>query len=72
MAINYVTVKEVENAYGVSRGKAYEIIRELNKQLAEQGYIVVAGKCPRKYFSEKFYGYEAPEDSNKLAQKKVM
>jgi sugar-specific transcriptional regulator TrmB len=62
MAKGYVTAKELSDAWDISLGKAYEIIRELNKQLTKQGYIVVAGKCPRKYFSEKFYGYEAPKD----------
>ena len=34
-----------------------QIIRQLNEELAEQGYIRIAGKCPRKYFEKKYYGY---------------
>ena len=54
----YVDVKEVMQTLGVSRGKAYKIIQQLNEELKAQGYIIIAGKCSRKYFNEKFYGYE--------------
>jgi hypothetical protein len=43
---------------GVSRGKAYKIIQQLNEELVAQGYIIIAGKCSRKYFNEKFYGVD--------------
>ena len=51
----YVDVKEVMLALGVSRGKAYNIIQQLNEELKAQGYAVIAGKCSRRYFNEKFY-----------------
>ena len=54
----YVDAKEVMRTLGVSRGKAYKIIQQLNEELKTQGYIIIAGKCSRKYFNEKFYGYE--------------
>ena len=56
MAKYYVTGPEVAKALGISEGKAYEILRELNKQLKDQGYIVVAGRVPRRYFNEHYYG----------------
>ena len=37
----------------VSEGKAYEIIRMLNAELKEKGYIVVRGKVNTKYFFKK-------------------
>lgn len=49
----FVTATEVAETMGVSLGKAYEIIRTLNKQLKEQGFITVSGKCNRKYFEMK-------------------
>ena len=55
----YVDVKEVMRTLGVSRGKAYKIIQSLNEELKTQGYVIIAGKCSRKYFNEKFYGYES-------------
>lgn len=54
----YVDAQELSEALGVSRGKAYQIIRSLNDELEEQGFITVAGKCSRKYLNEKYYGYE--------------
>ena len=58
MAVNYIAAKEVSTALGISMGKSYEIIRSLNKELAAKGFITIAGRCPRKYFSEKYYGFE--------------
>lgn len=53
----YVDVKEVASAFGISEGKGYAIIRELNAELKGKGFITVAGKLPRKFFEEKNYGY---------------
>lgn len=55
---SFITAPEVAEAMGVSVGKGYEIIRNLNKELKAQGYIVIAGKVSRKFFSEKYYGFE--------------
>ena len=54
----YVDAKEVMQTLGVSRNKAYKIIKELNEELEAWGFVIIAGKCSRKYFNERFYGYE--------------
>lgn len=53
MVKQFLTAKEVAQVLGVSDGKAYAVIRELNEQLKRQGYITVSGKVSRKYFEEK-------------------
>lgn len=53
----YVDASELVQTLGIFKSKAYAIIRKLNQELEKQGYITVAGKCPRKYFEEKYYGY---------------
>ena len=52
----YFTAQEVQEMLGVSRAKAYKLIKDLNVELSAKGYIVTAGKIPKKYFAEKFYG----------------
>lgn len=59
MQKQYLTAKEVAEAMGVSLGKAYAIIRELNSELQAKGYITVAGKVSRVFFQEKVYGMGA-------------
>lgn len=54
----FYTAKEVQDMLGVSRGKAYQMVRELNEQLQDMGYIVIAGKVPKQFFQEHFYGME--------------
>jgi len=50
---------------GVSRNKAYKIIQLLNEELKAQGYVIIAGKCSRRYFNEKFYGCEIQNQKRK-------
>lgn len=57
MKAQYVTADELVDTLGVSKGKAYQIIRQLNDELVKQEYIKIAGKCPRKYFEKRYYGY---------------
>ena len=52
----YVTAEEVAEILGVSRGYAYKVIRGLNEELKAQGFRVISGKVPTKFFQEKFYG----------------
>lgn len=49
----FLDVKDVMEIMQVSDGKAYEIIRMLNSELKEQGYLVVQGKINTQYFIKK-------------------
>ncbi|MCM0664017.1 HTH domain-containing protein [Coprococcus sp. B2-R-112] len=53
----YITASELAEMLGVSVGHAYKIIRKLNQELAEQGFLVIAGKVPRRYLEKRWYGY---------------
>ncbi len=52
----YYTADMVAEILGVSIDKAYKIIKSLNMQLEKKGYIVIAGRIPKKFFHEKCYG----------------
>lgn len=49
-----LTVHDVISELGVSRSSAYKIIRALNEELQEKGYLVVSGKVPRRYFLARY------------------
>ena len=53
--MNYYTHKDIKEILKVSESKAYKIIRQLNKQLEDMGYITIRGRVSRKCFEEKFY-----------------
>lgn len=56
--MNYLmTANDVANELGVSKGHAYKVIRTLNKELKEKGFVVITGKIPRAFWEKKFYGY---------------
>lgn len=41
---------------GVSKAYAYRVIKRLNDELSERGFLVVQGKTSKKYFNERIYG----------------
>lgn len=49
----YVTAEEIMEELGMSRAKAYQLIKQLNAELEEKGFITVRGKVSRKYFEER-------------------
>ncbi|MBY0754560.1 transcriptional regulator [Clostridium sardiniense] len=53
---SYYKVGDVVEKVEVSENKAYAIIRELNLELKDKGYITVAGQISKKYFKERYYG----------------
>ena len=58
MKTNYMmTAEEVAEELGISKGHAYKIVRALNQELQDRGFIVVAGKVPRAFWETKFYSY---------------
>ena len=60
MRAQFITASEMAEIMGISRSKAYQIVREMNRKLKSQGYLTVAGKCPAQYFKQKFYGFQIP------------
>ena len=58
----YITADEVSELLGVSKGYAYKLIRKLNKELEDSGYIVISGKVPKRYFEKRWFGYSEKED----------
>lgn len=52
----YYSAMDVSELLGISRSKAYSIVKEMNKELSEKGYIVISGKVPKKFLEEKCYG----------------
>ena len=56
MRAQFITANEVAEIMGISRTKAYQIVRSLNRELKEMGYITIAGRVSRKFFEERIYG----------------
>jgi len=57
MGNSFMRVNEVAQELGVSKSYAYKVVRKLNDELKEMGYLTVAGRISKKYFIEKLcYG----------------
>lgn len=58
----FLNVAEVASLLGVSKQKAYKIIREMNEKLSKEGFLTLRGKISRKYFMEQIYKAEEVEE----------
>lgn len=56
MEDKFLKVDDVMQILGISRSAAYKIMRQINDELAEMGYITIHGKVSRRYFEKRFYG----------------
>lgn len=53
---NYYDVFDVCKLMGVGRTTAYRLMKKLNAELEEKGYITIAGRISKQYFHERTYG----------------
>ena len=53
MGNTFMRVDDVAAELGVSKSYAYKIVRMLNTELKNMGYLTVAGRISKKYFLEK-------------------
>ncbi|AGR16757.1 TPA: LysR family transcriptional regulator [Listeria monocytogenes] len=60
----FIKTDEVAKELGVSYSFASKLVRNLNKDLDERGFITIAGRVSRKYYEEKLYGEIQKEGGN--------
>ena len=56
MENKFIRADDVALELSVSKPYAYKLIRKLNEELKEQGFITIAGRVYRQYFYERLYG----------------
>ena len=56
MENKFIRADEVAKELAISKSYAYKLIRRLNDELKAQGFITIAGRVNRQYFSERLYG----------------
>ncbi len=49
----FMRVEDVAKELGISKSYAYKIVQKLNKELKEQGFIIIAGRVNKQYFLER-------------------
>ena len=50
----FLTVNDIMSLLDIKESKAYAIIKTLNSELNDHGYMTVAGKVNRAYFEQRF------------------
>lgn len=66
-------VEDVMKMLDLSRAKCYEIIKQLNRELEDAGYLTVAGRVPKRYFDSRYYtGPAAPPQKPKAQPRRAV
>lgn len=55
MSEKFIKAQEVAQVLEVSVPYAYKVIRQLNEELANKGFLTVSGRVSRQYFNERMY-----------------
>ena len=58
MTNQFMRADEVAKELGISRSYAYKLIRQLNQELKERGFLTIAGRINRDYLKERRYTAE--------------
>ena len=64
MENRFMRVEEVAAELGVSVSYAYKVIRRLNDELKEKGFVTISGRINRQYFNERVFGTGKEEFRN--------
>ena len=64
MANQFMRAYEVSKELGISRSYAYKLIRQLNQELKERGFLTIAGRINRDYLKERLYAAEREVQQN--------
>lgn len=54
----FLSVEDVMEITGMSRNFCYILIRQLNDELSNKGYLTVRARVISTYFYERFFGKE--------------
>lgn len=55
MAKQFYRAKDLAELLDVSESKAYELIRTMNVELQEKGFLICRGRVPAAYVKERFF-----------------
>ena len=64
MANQFMRADEVARELGISKSFAYKLIRQLNQELKERGFLTIAGRINRDYLRERLYKAESEVKQN--------
>lgn len=64
MGDSFMRADEVAKELGISKSFAYKLIRQMNQELREHGFLTIAGRINRDYFEERLYKSEREVKQN--------
>lgn len=57
-----LSAADIAEMLGISKSKAYQIIRKGNEELKDMHKLVIAGKLPVSYFEDIFYSKKSNQE----------
>lgn len=54
----FVRVDTLMEDLQISKPLAYRLMKEMNDELKEKGYLTISGRVPREYYYARFFGID--------------
>ena len=61
MGKQFYKAKELAELLDISESKSYQLIRQMNEELKEKGFLTCRGRVPAAYVQKRFFGVEVDE-----------
>ncbi|MDR1496456.1 MAG: DNA-binding protein [Clostridiales Family XIII bacterium] len=59
----FIKADEIAEELGVSKPYAYKLVKRMNEELRERGFVTIPGRVSRQYYREKVYGVQVSEST---------
>jgi Mn-dependent DtxR family transcriptional regulator len=57
----FIKADEIATELGVSKPYAYKLVKRMNEELRQKGFVTIPGRVSRQYYREKVYGSQTKE-----------
>ena len=68
----FVRAEEIVKDLDVSESYAYKLIRKLNAELKEKGFITIPGRVSRRFYRERMYAPEKEPETHSQSVRQEM
>ena len=52
----FISAEDMAKVTGMALAYAYNLVKQLNKELEDKGFFTIRGRVSKQYFEERFYG----------------
>lgn len=60
----FINASQIAEMTNMSEAYAYKLIKQLNQELEQKGFLTIRGRISKEYFQERIYGTIGKDDAS--------